>query len=43
MMQKFELKSTTSSEVNRFGPPPALDTPATDTPAMSAEDKSKDV
>lgn len=38
MMQKFELKSTTSSEVNRFGPLPSLDTPA-----MSAEDKSKDV
>ena len=38
MMQKFELKSTTSSEVNRFGPPPALDIPA-----MNAEEKSKDV
>ncbi len=38
MMQKFELKSTTASEVNRFGPPPSLETTG-----MSKEDKSKDV
>ena len=38
MMQKFELKSTTSSDINRFGPLPSLETPA-----MSKEEKSKDV
>lgn len=38
MMQKFELKSTTASQTNRFGPPPAVETTA-----MSAEEKSKDV
>jgi hypothetical protein len=38
MMQKFELKSTTASQTNRFGPLPSIDTPE-----MSAEEKSKDV
>ncbi len=38
MMQKFELKSTTASQTNRFGPLPSIDTPE-----MSAEEKSKDI
>ena len=38
MMQKFELKSSTMGQTNRFGPSPS-DT----TPELSAEDKSKDV
>lgn len=33
-MQKFELKSSTASPANRFGPTP---------PELSAEDQSKDV
>jgi hypothetical protein len=37
MMQKFELKSSTAGQTNRFGPVPT-DT----TPELSAEEKSKD-
>ncbi len=38
MMQKFELKSSTAGQANRFGPLP-VDTSS----ELSAEDKSKDV
>jgi hypothetical protein len=38
MMQKFELKSSTASQTNRFGP-----MPPDPTSALSAEEKSKDV
>ena len=38
MMQKFELKSTTAGQTNRFGPLPSVETST-----MSAEEKSKDV
>ncbi len=38
MMQKFELKSTTASQTNRFGP-----LPSAETTTMTAEEKSKDV
>jgi hypothetical protein len=38
MMQKFELKSSTAGQTNRFGP-----IPSESTPELSAEDKSKDV
>ena len=38
MMQKFELKSTTASQTNRFGPLPSVETSG-----LTAEEKSKDV
>jgi hypothetical protein len=38
MMQKFELKSSTAGQTNRFGP-----MPPDSTSALSAEEKSKDV
>jgi hypothetical protein len=38
MMQKFELKSSTAGQTNRFGP-----MPPDPTSALSAEEKSKDV
>ena len=37
-MQKFELKSSTAGQTNRFGP-----LPPDPTSALSAEEKSKDV
>jgi hypothetical protein len=48
MMQKFELKSSTTGQTNRFGPPPSIKMPSIKMPAMETstmtpEEKSKDV